>query len=149
MSALDKQVNGNHYKQFIIQPIEFITKNNLGFIEGNVIKYICRHPFKDHVNDVEKVIHYCELLKELTYGEKKKNDLEQVVEQVATSEENSAAALAELVLNHPVGGLIFKRILNQLLTDRLQETEDAINQVVFEHPRVNEKSNLLDILEND
>ena len=42
MSALDKQVGGNHYKDFAIQPIEFIVKNNLGFIEGNVIKYICR-----------------------------------------------------------------------------------------------------------
>ena len=41
MSALDKQIGGNHYKDFLIQPIEFIVKNNLGFIEGNVIKYIC------------------------------------------------------------------------------------------------------------
>ena len=42
MSALKKQVAGNHYKDFVIQPIEFITKNNIPFIEGNIIKYICR-----------------------------------------------------------------------------------------------------------
>ena len=41
-SALKKQVEGDHYKKYTIQPIEFITKNNIPFIEGNIIKYICR-----------------------------------------------------------------------------------------------------------
>jgi hypothetical protein len=68
MSALDKQVSGSHYKQFKIQPIEFITKNNIPFIEGNVIKYICRWKDKNGLEDLDKVIHYVELLKELEYG---------------------------------------------------------------------------------
>ena len=29
-----KQVGGNHYKNFKIQPVEFITLNNLTFLEG-------------------------------------------------------------------------------------------------------------------
>ena len=62
MSALDKQVGGNHYKDFAIQPIEFIVKNNLGFIEGNVIKYICRWRKKNGLEDLEKAKHYVELL---------------------------------------------------------------------------------------
>ena len=65
MSALDKQVAGGHYKKFEIQPIEFITKNNIPFIEGNIIKYICRWKEKGGVQDLDKVIHYVELLKEL------------------------------------------------------------------------------------
>ena len=65
MSALKKQVAGSHYKQFNIQPIEFITKNNIPFIEGNIIKYICRWKEKGGVEDLDKVIHYVELLKEL------------------------------------------------------------------------------------
>ena len=65
MSALNKQVEGNHYKKFTIQPIEFITKNNLPFIEGNIIKYICRWKDKGGKSDLDKVIHYVELLKEL------------------------------------------------------------------------------------
>ena len=65
MSALDKQVAGKHYKDFVIQPIEFITKNNISFIEGNIIKYICRWQDKGGVEDLDKVIHYVELLKEL------------------------------------------------------------------------------------
>jgi len=65
-SALDRQVGStNHYKDFKIQPIEFITANKLSFIQGNVIKYICRYDKKNGKEDIDKVIHYCELLKEL------------------------------------------------------------------------------------
>jgi len=64
-SALDRQVQGNHYKNFKIQPIEFITANKLSFIQGNIIKYICRYDKKNGKKDIDKVIHYCELLKEL------------------------------------------------------------------------------------
>jgi hypothetical protein len=70
-SALDKQEGGNHYKNMKIQPIEFITANNLGFIEGNVVKYICRHGAKNGAEDIKKVIHYCELLLQTKYGESK------------------------------------------------------------------------------
>ena len=36
------QVGGNHYTKFPIQPYEFISKNDLSFFQGNVIKYVCR-----------------------------------------------------------------------------------------------------------
>jgi len=64
-SALDKQVGGSHYKDFKIQPIEFITANNLTFIQASIIKYICRYDKKNGKEDINKIIHYCELLKEL------------------------------------------------------------------------------------
>ena len=38
----DKQIGGSHYKDFHIQPYEFISKNDLSFFQGNVIKYVCR-----------------------------------------------------------------------------------------------------------
>jgi hypothetical protein len=64
--ALDRQVGSTqHYKAFKIQPIEFITANKLSFIQGNVIKYICRYDKKNGKEDIDKAIHYCELLKEL------------------------------------------------------------------------------------
>jgi len=69
-SALDTQVGGGHYNSMEIQPIEFIMGNKLGFCEGNIIKYICRHASKGGEADIDKVIHYCQLLKELTYGPK-------------------------------------------------------------------------------
>lgn len=69
-SALDRQVQGTHYKDHAIQPIEYIHANKLGFIEGNVVKYITRHASKGGAEDVRKAIHYCELLLQLQYGEK-------------------------------------------------------------------------------
>ena len=65
LRATDRQVGGKHYKNFKIQPIEFITSNKLNFIQGCVIKYICRYNKKNGNEDLDKVIQYCELLKEL------------------------------------------------------------------------------------
>lgn len=62
MTTLDEQIGGSHYKDFEIQPIEFVHKNQLGFIEGNVIKYVCRHSKKGGLKDLEKAKHYIEIL---------------------------------------------------------------------------------------
>ena len=63
--AKKKQVGGSHYTRYKIQPIEFITANEIGFIEGNVIKYLLRFKEKNGLQDLDKAIHYVELLKEL------------------------------------------------------------------------------------
>ena len=55
------QIGGNHYTKFPIQPYEFISKNNLSFFQGCVVKYVCRYLFKNKIEDLEKIIHYCEL----------------------------------------------------------------------------------------
>ena len=56
-----KQIGGSHYKSFHIQPYEFISKNNLSFFQGNVVKYVCRYLNKNGVEDLQKIIHYCQL----------------------------------------------------------------------------------------
>ena len=70
-SALKKEVGGTHYKDMPIQPIEFITKNGLGFCVGNVIKYVCRYKAKNGKEDLLKARHYIDLLIELEYGNEK------------------------------------------------------------------------------
>jgi len=62
-----KQVSGTHYMYMEIQPAEFINKNKLLFAEGNAIKYICRHAQKGGVEDIDKAIHYLEMIKERDY----------------------------------------------------------------------------------
>jgi hypothetical protein len=62
MKSFKKQVGGNHYKNYKIQPVEFIIKNNIGFVEGNIIKYVLRFKEKGGVQDLEKAKHYIELL---------------------------------------------------------------------------------------
>ena len=69
--ATDRQVGGDHYKTCKIQPVDYIVENNLTFLEGNVVKYITRHRRKgEGARDIEKVIHYCELILEKDYGRK-------------------------------------------------------------------------------
>jgi len=68
MKSYKKQVGGSHYKKYKIQPIEFIVKNNIGFVEGNIIKYILRFKEKGGVLDLEKAKHYIELLIDSSKG---------------------------------------------------------------------------------
>ncbi len=63
--ALDVQVSGNHYKDLAIQPVEYIHANDIGYFEGNVIKYVSRWRNKNGIIDLEKAKHYIELLIEL------------------------------------------------------------------------------------
>ena len=64
MSELDKQVAGSHYQDYAIQPLEFITKNKLSYIQGNIIKYVVRFEQKNGTEDLDKAIHYINILKE-------------------------------------------------------------------------------------
>ena len=69
MKATLKQVGGSHYKDCKIQPIEFIVGNDLTFCEGNAIKYITRHRRKgEGAKDIEKAIHYLEMILEMEFG---------------------------------------------------------------------------------
>jgi hypothetical protein len=70
VSSLDRQEGGEHYKSCKIQPITFIHANNLNFLEGSVIKRVCRHRRKNGAEDLRKAIHELELMLELEYNEK-------------------------------------------------------------------------------
>ena len=66
--AIDKQIGGNHYKGKI-QPIELIISHNLDFIDGNIVKYAVRNKKGENPKErYDKIIHYCELAKELKCG---------------------------------------------------------------------------------
>lgn len=138
MSALETQVAGNHYKQFKIQPIEFTMKNGLGFIEGNIIKYISRHKLKNGAEDIMKVKHYAELLLEIEYGIKQgvDNTLNKVVNEVATKEEISANELVEKILNHNIRKVLFKKLCHDYLIIDACEFVNSINSVVENHSMV-------------
>lgn len=51
-----------HYRDFEIQPSQFINKNKLHFAEGNVIKYVCRHKLKGKKEDIKKAKHYLDMI---------------------------------------------------------------------------------------
>ena len=57
-----KQVGGNHYSRMKIQPIDYIVQNDIPYREANVIKYVTRHTFKNGKEDIDKAIHYLEMI---------------------------------------------------------------------------------------
>lgn len=64
-SALATQVGGAHYKDRAIQPVEYISANNLNFLEGCIVKRITRWREKNGFEDLEKIKHEVDLLIEM------------------------------------------------------------------------------------
>lgn len=61
--AVEDVSNQSHYTRFKIQPIEFCKANDLGYLEGCVIKYVCRYPYKGApVKDLLKARDYIDHL---------------------------------------------------------------------------------------
>ena len=67
MKSLKIQIGGSHYKDYVIQPAEFINKNKLLFAEGNAIKYIVRAKKKGGKEDLLKAKHYIDMIIERDY----------------------------------------------------------------------------------
>lgn len=67
--ASKKQVGGKHYKRFPIQPAEFCYTNRIPYLESTAIKYLCRWRDKGGVEDLDKAIHFIEMLKEFYNAE--------------------------------------------------------------------------------
>ena len=59
---LTAQVGGDHYKNLVIQPVEYITANNLSYLQGSVIKYLTRYQDKNGVEDLQKAIHFIKMM---------------------------------------------------------------------------------------
>jgi len=64
-SANDTQVAGTHYKGKAIQPWDYIVSNELGYLEGNIVKYVSRYKEKGTPKaDLLKARHYLDKLLE-------------------------------------------------------------------------------------
>jgi hypothetical protein len=57
-TANDVQVAGTHYKDKAIQPWDYIVANELGYLEGNIVKYVSRWKDKGGLDDLKKAQHY-------------------------------------------------------------------------------------------
>ena len=59
--------NPSHYTQGKIEVLDFILDQDLPYLPGQVIKYICRYRFKNGVEDLQKAEFYLKrLIKELS-----------------------------------------------------------------------------------
>jgi len=68
LKANDVQVAGTHYKSKAVQPWDYIVANNLGYLEGNIVKYVSRWKDKGGVDDLRKARHYLDKLIEVQDG---------------------------------------------------------------------------------
>jgi hypothetical protein len=64
--ANEQQVGGAHYAVKAIQPWDYIIANDLGYLEGNVVKYVSRWKDKGGIEDLKKAQHYLQKLIEVT-----------------------------------------------------------------------------------
>lgn len=64
--ANEQQVGGAHYAVKAIQPWDYIVANNLGYLEGNIVKYVSRWKDKGGIEDLKKAQHYLQKLIEVT-----------------------------------------------------------------------------------
>ena len=62
MTAKNKQIGGNHYQGYRIQPIDFVMKNNLDYLQGCIVKYVTRFREKNGAEDLEKAKHCIDML---------------------------------------------------------------------------------------
>ena len=62
MSALQKQIGGEHYKKLKIQPMEYSMANGLDACQHTAIKYITRFRDKGGIEDLKKAKHVIDML---------------------------------------------------------------------------------------
>jgi hypothetical protein len=67
MNTLEIQVGGSHYKSLPYQPIELFIPWGTRYAEAAVVKYVSRYRAKNGSEDLEKAIHFVELLRDLRY----------------------------------------------------------------------------------
>ena len=61
-SALETQVDGDHYTKMAIQPMEFSMANHLDACQHTIIKYVSRFRDKNGRRDLEKAKHVIDML---------------------------------------------------------------------------------------
>ena len=57
-----KEITDPVHYNFTIEPFDYIHDNDMGFAEGNVVKYITRWKYKDGLKDLYKAKKYIEML---------------------------------------------------------------------------------------
>ncbi len=101
--ANDVQYGGSYYKDKPIQPWDYIVSNNLGFLEGNAVKYLSRWREKNGIEDLKKAIHYIEKLIEIESAK-----LSKPIILYNTLEDGTVASERTIVGRDPNSGNITK-----------------------------------------
>lgn len=73
--ANDRQEGGSHYKSFKYETWDVILDWNLGYLDGNAVKYLSRWRLKNGIEDLKKARHYLDKLIETLEAERSVSDV--------------------------------------------------------------------------
>lgn len=124
MSANDKQINGDHYRG-AIQTWDYIVANDLGFLEGNIVKYVTRFRKKNGIQDLEKAQHYLQKLIEV--------ENERLRRASSTDEQTDQPATAVIAQAEQRDGARTTR--NATDRDQIARALPSRNQTAFGQPQ--------------
>ena len=65
-TLMTTDINPSYYQKGKIEVTDFIIDQNMTFIEGNVVKYVCRYKDKAGIQDLRKARWYLDKLIELS-----------------------------------------------------------------------------------
>lgn len=126
--AIDRQVAGDHYKGVKYQHVEFAAHNRLGYLEGQITKYITRYRRKNGVQDLEKALHFTDFLYEfLCSGDYTVN----------LRDKQKMVSFTEFVVANSLG-TIEARIVSAIVnhdgvSNRLHEVRGLIKQLMLDY----------------
>ncbi len=65
-NVMSKQIGGSHYQKgkSNMQPWDIALAWKLNGWEMNILKYLLRHRYKNGLEDIEKLIHYAEFIRD-------------------------------------------------------------------------------------
>jgi hypothetical protein len=66
-SSKATQIGGTHYAKLAIDPYEYAHRNQLGMLQGNVVKYVTRYKDKNGKEDLEKAMNTLQRLIDMEY----------------------------------------------------------------------------------
>jgi len=61
----NNKISPDYYQKGKIEVTDFITDQNMTFVEGNVVKYVCRYKDKSGIQDLRKARWYLDKLIEI------------------------------------------------------------------------------------
>lgn len=59
---MNTQIGGSHYKNYRIQPLDWALDNSINAAEFSILRYVLRYRDKNGLEDLDKAIHYAQIL---------------------------------------------------------------------------------------
>lgn len=127
MAALERQVGGDHYKRLGIQPVEFVMSNQMGFCEGNIVKYVTRWREKGGIQDLRKARHFLDFIMEnQAYRDQVAVNRRQYVICAQMGAHSADDYIARNVMINPAAGVV-RHIWHWNISGRPAELHSARN----------------------